>query len=276
MSDDGEFNGRKPRITSVSRIHGSFSSLKNCKCFPEIDRRIRLGWTIASLVSAVQDEFGECKDLSPKYLRKVLSEYRASIPPAELSASSTRSAIVKLSNKKITDGLDEISELERLYKMQVERIEIDFENEKKINKLFNTTGREVFVAMKLLRQSAELKMDLGLLRRQAVGVEISGQLAVEAGERYGKDSIGKVIADPDSRRKVLGIAERLLALGAKASLDAVEMLGQATQEEQAGHGEVIDTTVVEALERDMGPDADGGGDDRAEAESLAEGPEVTP
>ena len=103
--------------------------------------------------------------------------------------------------------------------------------------------------MKLLRQSAELKMDLGIVKRQLGTMEVTGQLAADAGDRYGKDYIGKVIADPDSRRKVLGLAERLLALGAKASIDAIAMIGEVAdkkREQETAVENIIDVTAHES------------------------------
>jgi hypothetical protein len=251
FDDQGDDNDnvrplRRPTLRPVSRdtTAGPLSRLRGSKCFQEVDRRLRLGWSTSDIVRMIQEEYGELKDLSTGYVRKMVDEYRSSLPPTELALSSN-SRVVRSATKRLAEGLDELAELEKLYEIQFKRIQIDFENEQKINKLLNGTGREVFVAMKLLRQSAELKMDLGLVKRQLGTMEVTGQLAAEIGERYGRDSIGKVIADPDSRRKVLGIAEKLLALGAKASLDAVEVLGQAAeeaQEEAASESKIIDVT----------------------------------
>ena len=220
----------KPRISRVSKLkkEDQFYLLRNMKCFPEIDRRIRLGWSLNDLADVIKTEFNELTDYSAAYIRKVLYEYRNAIPPAELSAVSPESVVGQRIIKRMANGLDELAELERLYRLQMERIEIGAQVERNTQLLFNTCGREVFIAMKLLKQSADLKMDLGLIKREPTSISINGQLAAEVGDRYGKDSVGRVIADPESRRKVLGIAERLLAIGAKASFDAVELLGKET------------------------------------------------
>ena len=239
---DGKRKHFKPRLAAVSRDQpGGLSNIKKMKCFEEFDRRVRLGWTTPALIKMIQVEQGECSDISPVYLKKLVDEYRSKIPPVELSMASSGSLASRIATRKVVEGVNELDELEKLYAIQMRRINIDFENEQKINKLFNTTGKEVFVAMKILRQSAELKMDLGLVKRQLGTMEVTGQIAAEVGERYGKDSIGKVIADPESRRKVLGLAERLFQLGAKASLDVVDMLGAVHEESK----EVIDAVVVE-------------------------------
>lgn len=257
-SKDDKPRKRAPGVRPISRItSGGLSKLKSARCFPEIDRRMRLGWSTSDLVSMIRDEYNECLDIKESYLRKVVDLYRKSIPPAELTMSPV-SVISRNATKKVSEGLDELSELEKLYNLQLDRISIDVDNEKKIKKLFPTTGREVFVAMKLLRQSAELKMDLGLVKRQLGTMEVTGQLAADVSDRYGKDHLGKVIADPDSRRKVLGLAERLLAVGAKASIDAIAILGEAAdknREQEEAETSVIDVTANESNPADSGEPA---------------------
>lgn len=249
---------RRPRIRPVSReTSGPFSKLRGAKCFAEIDRRMRMGWSTTDLARAIQDEYGELKEVSFGYLKKLIDQYRLSIPPAELSMASPNSTVSRNATRKVVDGINELEELEKLYRLQISRIDIDVKNEQKIQKLFKDTGREVFVAMKILNQSAQLKMDLGLTKRQLGTMEVNGQLAAEVGERYGKDAIGKVIADPDSRRKVLGLAERMLALVGKANIDAIETLGKA-METSTNDKEVIE---VESKEVDHSSEEDPSSED---------------
>ena len=225
---------RRPKIRPISRDTVSmYSKLKSCRCFPEIDRRLRLGWSTADLVKVIREEQDECTDLSEKYVAKMIDSYRASIPPAELSMTSANSLVARNATKKVAEGINELAELEKLYKIQLDRIEMGVSNEQKIGMLMQQSGKEVFVAMKILKQSADLKMDLGLVKRQLGTMEVTGQLAAEATERYGNESIGRVIADPDSRRKVLNLAHRLMSIGAEASIDAVALLGAASDAEPA-------------------------------------------
>ena len=221
MSND---NARRPSVKPISReTPGAFSRLKSASNFAEIDRRVRLGWSSQDVANSIHEEFNELKDVSIKYLKKLVERYRSSLPPSELSLVSPTSLLGRNAAKRVAQGIDELGEIERLYEMQMRRIDIDVENERKINKLLPSTGHEIFVAMKLLKQSADLKMDLGLVKRDLGSMEITGQMAAEASVRYGRDSIGKVIADPDARRKVLAIAEKLLAIGARAGIDSIHV-----------------------------------------------------
>lgn len=242
MIVDDEKNNTKPRIKPVSRITQSkYARLKNSSFFPEIDRRLRLGWGPNDLARAIHEEFNEFRDTSVKYLVKLITRYRDSIPTAELAVGFP-STVIKRATDTMTKGLNELDEIERLYQIQMDRIEIDYGNEKNINKLLPNTGNEIAVAMKLLNQSANLKMDLGLIKRQVGAVEVNGQLAAEVTDRYKNDTVGKIISDPDARKKVLNIAERLLAIGAKVGMDAASMVNK-SRDPIENDGNVIDIDV---------------------------------
>lgn len=195
-----------------------------------------MGWSSPDLVRFIQEESRELDHLSAGYVRKMLDDYRKSIPPAELLLTTQNTAVAMHAAQKITNGREELEKLNELYDLQMARIKIDVENEKKINKLFQTTGREIFYAMKILKQTSDLKMDLGLAKRQLGEVSVSGAAAIQITDRY-NDGIGKVMADPDSRRKVLSMVETLMSLGAKANLDASELVRSAAD---FATGNVID------------------------------------
>lgn len=225
MADNTEapLSQRRPQIKSVSRVTSStFGRLKAARCFAEIDRRLRLGWSSQNLAKAIHEEFNELEDASRKYLKKLIERYRAQIPPAELSMSAN-SVISRNAVKKLANGLDELAEIERLYAMQMERVDIDLNNERKIQKLLPQTGQEIAIAAKLLQQSSDLKMDLGLVKKQIGTLEITGQIAAEVTDRY-NEGVGKVMADPDSRRKVLGLAEKIMAFANKNDFDPSKIL----------------------------------------------------
>lgn len=220
---------RRPPIRPVSRTAKRVAtSLHECQCFDEVDRRLRMGWSSPDLQKFIQEESNELTNLSANYVRKMIDEYRTSIPPAELLMTTQSTAVAMNSAARMANGLEELEKLQHLYDLQMERIKIDVETEKKINKLFPSTGREIFYAMKILNQSSQLKMDLGIAKRQLGEVSVSGTAAVAIGARY-DDNVGKVMADSDSRRKVLGMVEALMTIGQRANIDATEIVSSATR-----------------------------------------------
>jgi len=199
------------------------------------------------LTKFVQEESQELVHLSPAYVRKMLDDFRKTIPPAELLLTTQNTTVAMNAAHKVANGMEELQKLNDLYDLQMDRIKIDVENEKKINKLFQTTGREIFYAMKILKQTSDLKMDLGLAKRQLGEVSVSGSAAVQISDRY-TDGVGKVMADPDGRRKVLGMVETLMALSAKANLDATEIVRSATE---FAEDDIIDVESVDAQQPDL-------------------------
>ncbi len=239
---------RRPRIRPKSRElkKTGLAKLRNCRCFEEVDRRLRLGWSSMELTKFVRDENGECTDITEAYVRKLIDQHRLSIPPADLSLTSTNAKVVKNAAQKMSNGLSELAELEKLYDIQKSRIDISFTNEQGMQMLLPSTGREVFYAMKILKQSADLKASLGLTKMHLGTVEVTGHRAAEIGDRYGSDAIGGVIADPDSRRKLLNLTDRLLAMGGD-DLDAI-FVGMTKASPVIPPGDIIDVTPVDETE----------------------------
>lgn len=248
-------SGRKPSIKPVSRdpsVGKGISALRGCSCIEEVDRRARTGWSSTDITRMIQDEYEELTHLTSGYVKKMVDLYRKKIPPSELALSTSNTSVSRRATKVVNNGLNELAELERLYTMQMKRIEIDVGNETKINKLFPTTGREIFIGMKLLKQSADLKMDLGLLKRQLGEVSVVGENAAEISSRY-NEGVGQVLTDPDSRRKVFGMVNTLLKLGAQADIDATDLVESAAMQVR----DVIDVSseeppAAEVIDGDQG------------------------
>lgn len=212
----------RPRIRPKSRElkRTGLAMLRSCQCFEEVDRRLRLGWGSPELAKFIREEHGECTGISEAYLRKLIDKHRRSLAPTDLSPTLAHATVIKNATKKMSNGLNELAELEKLYTLQMKRIDISFTNEQNMKLLLPSTGREVFYAMKIIKQSADLKASLGLTKKHLGTVEVTGHRAAEIGDRYGNEAIGSVISDPDSRRKLLSLTDRLLAMGA-GDIDAV-------------------------------------------------------
>jgi hypothetical protein len=104
------------------------------------------------------------------------------------------------------------------------RIEIDVQNENNIKKLLPTTGQEVRIAREILSTYADLKMDLGLSKRHLGQMDVDARVMADVALRYNKTEVQAVLNDPQSRKKVLGLVERLMSKSAGA---LVSGLGEA-------------------------------------------------
>jgi hypothetical protein len=218
------------RLRPLSRDE-SFQALKRIRCFKEVHERILAGWSMPELARFIQDDRSEYQHASKMALIQTLQRYRDSIPPAQMMRRAMPDEFAK-AKEAVDKGLNVLEEHRKLFKLQMDRIAIGQKNEKNIGMLMPTMTQEVRVASELLTRISDLEMDLGLVTRVGdevnVNVSVSGQVDVG---KYGKKSVADVMNDPERRRKVLNVAQTMLALAGRI--------------DKATKSEVIDTTSVE-------------------------------
>lgn len=232
----------------VNRDEG-LTKLRSLKCFNEVHERVLSGWAPSELARFIQEtrnEYGHANRIS---LMQVLQRYRDSIPPAQLLAKRMPQAFQKAAEE-VEEGVDELKELNKLYRLQMGRIDIDLLTEKKINKLMPTMTQEVRVAAELLGKIADLKMDLGLSTRHLGQVDAEVTITTDP-SKYGRDSVQKVMQDPERRRKVLNVAERILGLPGRSekTQDPEEVLRDAVAEVAE-----FEMVAADELNKDKSPD----------------------
>jgi hypothetical protein len=192
-------------------------------CFDEVYSRILDGWPLSEVARFIQDIKKEATDLTRSGLIATLQDFRQTIPAAELTKKRLTPVYIN-AVKEVEEGLDELKEIEKLYKLQMRRIEIDVQNENNIKKLLPTTGQEVRIAREILSTYADLKMDLGLSKRHLGQMDVDARVMADVALRYNKTEVQAVLNDPQSRKKVLGLVERLMSKSAGA---LVSGLGEA-------------------------------------------------
>jgi len=201
---------RSPAFTSkrpVGRERG-FQKLRALKCFDEVHRRILEGWGMPALAQYIQEECDEYTEVSAQGLISVLRRYRDTIPPAQLIQKRIPSKFAS-AQEQVDEGLDELQELWNLYQLQMERLGIELQNERTIKKLFPSMTQEIRTTREILSTIAELKMDLGLNNRQIGTVDIDAHITAHVAERFSNPRVAQVLASPEKRRKLLGIAKQL-------------------------------------------------------------------
>ena len=189
-------------------------------CFQEVYDRILDGWPLSEVARFIHEVKKEALDLGRSGLVAALQDYRKTIPPAELVKKRLTPVFIEAA-KEVEEGIDELQELEKLYKLQMGRISIDLKNEQNIKKLLPTTGQEVRVAREILSNYADLKMDLGLSKRHLGQMDVEARLMADVAVRYNKPEVQTVLSNPQSRKKVLSLVERLMSKSAGALPDEV-------------------------------------------------------
>lgn len=209
---------RSFRVRPVSRDTGHHR-VRTLLCFSEVYERILDGWPLTEIARFIQDVKKEATDLTRAGLVSALQDYRKTIPPAELTKKRLTPVYMEAA-KEVEQGLDELAELEKIYRLQMDRIAIDLKNEQNIKKLLPTTGQEVRIAREILSTYADLKMDLGLSKRHLGQMDVETRLLADVAVRYNKPDVQTVLANPQSRKKVLSLVEHLMGSAAAQTATA--------------------------------------------------------
>lgn len=210
MASSASTRARKNRIRPVSR-ETRFLRLRSLKCFEDVHTRLLDGFAVSAVADFIQLERKEYTDVGRPSLETILTEYRASLPAAE--------AVKKLPHffakavQTVSEGIDELAEMEKLYRMQLDRVAIDLKTEQNIGKLLPTMTQEMRAAREILSDIAQLKMDLGVNTRHLGKMEVEAQIVADVASKY-DNTVTAVMQNPESRRKLLGIADRFLSLAA--------------------------------------------------------------
>lgn len=236
---------RSYRVRPISREPGQ-TRVRKLLCFKEVYDRILEGWPLSEVARFIQDIKKEATDLTRAGLVATLQDFRQTIPPAELIKKRISPAYTD-AVKEVEEGVDELKELEKLYKLQMRRIDIDVQNEKNIKKLLPSTGQEVRIAREILSTYADLKMDLGLSKRHLGQMDIDARLMADVAVRYNKPEVQGVLNDPQSRKKVLSLVERLMSKSASSLVQEV----QASQQVIDVEAEEIVTEPEPAMEGNL-------------------------
>lgn len=207
--------GSTGRIKPVSRKR-DFQVLRDLDCFNELHKRlIEDGFSLRKTAEWLQKEKQLFTDYTQAKLVNLLHYYRQSVPTTERVKPVGKA--VENALEELAEGIDELKELTRLYQVQAKRIEIDFNTEKNIRKLLPTMSQEIRTAREILSASAQLKMDLGLNERHLGTVDVETTVTEEVTEKYADTpAVAAVLESGESRRKVLSLAERLLAIADRA------------------------------------------------------------
>lgn len=201
----------RQRIRPVSR-ETRFQRIRGLKCFEEVHQRILDGWAPSRLAKFIQEERKECLDITQPSLDTQLGEYRASLPKGEV-AQKFMPPFMQAALEQVDKDFNSLDEARKLYQMQLKRVNIDLAKEEKIGKLFPSMTQEIRAAREILSDISALEMDLGLNKRHLGQVDVEARVLTDVTARY-DDATGQLVQDPESRRKLLGIAERFRSLAA--------------------------------------------------------------
>lgn len=245
------------------------SVITGLKCFDDVHERLLSGWSVPTVAKYIREDCHELTSMTEQSVCLLLYKYRKAIPPGEFLQKAEEvmpkavTRIHKAAEERMTNGLNELEELERLYKLQLDRIRKGMLDEKEAEKLFPSLNQEFRIAKDLLESSATLKMDLGLAKRHLGTLEAQTRVVEDVGQRYGSDAVARVINNPESRQRLGSVAQRLLLAGTSAALLS-NVLNSVVGAEGEPEPVVIDAETAPPVELPPEPD----GEPSLESETL--------
>lgn len=169
------------------------------------------GISTSAIARFIQEEQGELTSMSSETISARLRDWRQAVPPAQ-RIGMIRGDVVESAQEELDKGMDELRELRGLLRIQKERIESIRQRELDHDNVNPALGREIQLGVDIIQQHAAIRVQLGLTGEGSSNVPSSVEEKLieaygDAGER-----VQKVIDNPVSRRKLLGMAEKIKLL----------------------------------------------------------------
>ena len=178
------------------------------------------GFGPTAVADFIQKEKKEYTDISRGTLVGTLRKYRASVPKADLIRPKLPDYVEK-ADAVLRKSINELDELQDLYLLQRNRIEIDHKLEREVRKLIPTTNQEVRLASEILRTSAQLKVDLGMTADIMGGASAGESLTAKLANKVTNAAVAKVLEDPQSRLRLTALATKLMGLAVDQRVEKV-------------------------------------------------------
>ena len=121
--------GRLKAHSNRGKVGARFAKVEALNCKDDLDAMIRAGYPIPKIAKWLQEEMCEYTDINQSSLVTTLSRYRKSMPSGDLLAVRNI-RVAGRAAKNVEEGLDELDELEDLYRDARERIRLGMRMEK--------------------------------------------------------------------------------------------------------------------------------------------------
>jgi len=194
----------------------------------EVDALIRARISITDVARFIQERLGRMRDVPPDSMRTAISDRMAALKAQDESGrvhSATESPLTPRQPgvlaatlySRVASGIDALVEIDALYLAQRDRLGwlIGLEaGDKVYNEKLN---KEFRVAVGILETRADLQERLGLTGGSSKdSLEVSLKLK-GVRTRHGATT-AEVMANPESRQRVMTLAQQLIGLGASGAL----------------------------------------------------------
>lgn len=135
------------------------ASIESLKCRQIVDQMIIDGIPVAEIARFIQEDAQELTDIKLDSLRRKLNRYIGTRP-----LGVVRSLPEPLAKKieEVSRSINALEEMERLYRIQMQRIDREIEIEGSLGIILPNICREVARAQGILNSILQMQMDLGM------------------------------------------------------------------------------------------------------------------
>lgn len=217
--------------------------IRQLNCFETVREMVMSGVPSVEVARHIHS-VGELLTAKVDTVRQYIEHFKVTIPSWQLAARQQPKQYLDL-KQKADAAIDVLSKLTKMYNIMEDRIEIGVAQEKRFQLLTSGMERNIVVAVNILAQIQELKERLGVTDDQAKSA-LPKHLAdqVDWSKIYARESVSRVMSNPEARTRVLQAAERLIDLYAvkldEKDLKRAEHDNQVRQmSEDADSGEVL-------------------------------------
>ena len=192
------------RVTGPKRTK-KHQRILSLECIDEVDNMLINGYSLREVARFVQREKAECTDMNEASLVTTLSRYKNDLPAERFQPDAPIGDTV-IKGTKTGEKFDELKELERLYNLQMGRLEKFSRNEGRVPNA--AMSKEVGTATSILKEMYNIKSELGLTGEKNLGtVNIRHDIQQKIAS-YGVE-VKAVLEDPKSSSRVLSLVQML-------------------------------------------------------------------
>ncbi|MBX3040928.1 MAG: hypothetical protein KF789_09510 [Bdellovibrionaceae bacterium] len=194
---------------------GPKKKIDGLSCLADIKLMIENGERLADIAAYIQDEAKEYTDVSRKSLTRSLYRYFNDSIRSE-QVKELLPATMLLLKENLQEHIDPIHSLNILLAIQIDRIMIEYSIEKKLGKTINTNTKAISVAATISDLLNKATSDDLSRRLKGASLDSSpsdtldnmSKVRESYAQKYGEVA-ANVIANPDSRRRILNIMEKI-------------------------------------------------------------------
>lgn len=193
--------------------------IQNLDFYSEVRQKLIQGDTCWSVAEFIHNTKKSLTDVPIATVERGLAEIRAKIPPGEV-VSYNNPRVYHHALEKFEQKLDGCAVLQKAMEVQLDRVLEMREIEKRTKIPLQMLGKEMLTLKELASSFEQTKLDTGIGKRDlgSAQIDVRAQLVGKHGA-----VVAAVMADPGSRRRLLGMLNNSLALANKTSAPESEV-----------------------------------------------------